>query len=323
MTFNRFCTVLLPAVMCLCLFISPVSAQQQELDIEYAEHARLSTESLLMDITALPGGGFVAVGERGHVVVSPDGKDWKQAEVVPTRSTLTSITVSGGRLWAAGHDSVILTSGDGGLNWTRQYFDPDRQQPIMDVHFLDATHGLAIGAYGLALFTTDGGFNWQERVINDEEWHNNAILVLSETDMLIAGEAGFSYRSRDTGESWETIEMPYPGSMFGIVDGVDACVTVFGLRGHVQESCDSGDTWIELETGTESSIAGAVHVEGKTIMVGNSGLVLTREGSDPFKVEYHSSGMDFAAIVADRQGRFLLVGEDGVHHFPEQAEAGQ
>jgi len=291
--------------------------------VEYAEHMPLAVRSLLLDIVVLPEGGFVAVGERGHVILSSDGHDWRQADVVPTRSTLTSVDERDGRLWAAGHDSVILTSSDGGANWTRQYFDPQRQQPIMDLHFFDHQHGMAIGAYGLGLFSTDGGESWQDRVINEEEWHNNAILVLSESGILIAGEAGFSYRSRDNGESWETIEMPYPGSMFGIVGGVDGCVAVFGLRGHVQESCDSGDTWTELETGTESSIAGAVHVEDKTVMVGNSGLVLTRDGAGPFTVEYHSSGTDFAAVVPDHHGGFLLVGEDGVHHYPEQVEAGQ
>ena len=307
--------------------IFSANGQRQDLDIaqdiEYAEHMPLSTRSLLLDITSLPDGGFVAVGERGHVILSSDGKNWQQAEVVPTRSTLTTIAERDGRLWAAGHDSVILTSGDGGQTWTRQYFDPDRQQPIMDLHFFDAQRGMAIGAYGLGLFSTDGGENWQERVINEEEWHNNAILVPSESDILIAGEAGFSYRSRDHGQSWETIEMPYPGSMFGIVDGVDGCLSVFGLRGNVQESCDSGASWTELETGTESSIAGAVHVQGKTVMVGNSGLVLTRDGAGPFQVEYHSSGMDFAAVIDDHHGAFLLVGEDGVHRYPEQAEARQ
>jgi len=319
MTFRRFRIVSIQVAVSLCLLGSTVWAEQQNLDVEYSEHALLSAESLLMDIVALPGGGFVAVGERGHVVTSPDGDSWKQAEVVPTRSTLTSISENNGRLWAAGHDSVILTSGDGGLNWTRQFFEPDRQQPIMDIHFFDSSRGLAIGAYGLALFTNDGGASWSESMINDEEWHNNAILVLSESDILIAGEAGFTYRSRDNGESWDTIEMPYPGSMFGIVGGQGDCVMVFGLRGHVQQSCDVGDSWTELDTSTESSITSAVFMDGRTIMVGNSGLVLIHDGDGSFATVHHSSGVDFAAVVDAGNGRFLLVGEGGVHHYPETA----
>jgi len=294
----------------------------ETLDIVYAEQMRLSPQSLLLDLVSLTGNGYVAVGERGHVIVSGDGVTWEQAEIVPTRSTLTTIASGGGRLWAAGHDSVIITSGDDGKTWTQQFFDPDRQQAIMDLHFFDAQHGLAIGAYGLALYTEDGGKNWQESIINEEEWHNNALLDLGNGLLLVAGEAGFTYRSTDGGGTWETINMPYPGSMFGIVAGSGDCVIVFGLRGHVQESCDSGDTWTELDTGTESSIAGATLWQGMNVFAGNSGLVMTREGSGPFEVNYHSSGVDFAAVVPAGEGRFLLVGEDGVHVYPEQEAPG-
>ncbi len=302
LSLHRFALTAITILAVWHLFAIADDSSGSALDIEYSEAARLSTRSLMLDITALPGGGFVAVGERGHVIYSAAGETWQQAEVVPTRSTLTTVTSCGDRLWAAGHDSVILTSGDGGTTWTRLYFDPDRQQPIMDLHFFDADKGMAVGAYGLALFTTDGGSNWSDHIINEEEWHNNAILDVNGSDIMVAGEAGFSYRSRDGGKTWETLDMPYPGSMFGIVGGIDSCITVFGLRGHVQESCDFGDTWTELDSGTESSIAGALHAGGKTIMVGNSGLVLTREGNGPFTSITHSSGVDFAAIVAAGHG---------------------
>ena len=140
----------------------------------------LVEHSLLLDVMAIGGGGFVAVGERGHVIVSPDGQSWTQAESVPTRSTLTSVTGDGSRLWAAGHDSIIITSRDGGMTWTRQYFDPERRQPIMDIHFFDEQRGMAIGAYGLALFTGDGGRNWDDGVVNEDEWHNNALAANDE-----------------------------------------------------------------------------------------------------------------------------------------------
>jgi photosystem II stability/assembly factor-like uncharacterized protein len=296
--------------------------QQEELDIVYAEHQPLAARSLLLDVIRVPGHGFVAVGERGHVVRSPDGVTWEQAEVVPTRSTLTTVTMGDGRLWAAGHDSVIITSGDFGDTWTRQFFDPERQQPVMDVKFLDDHRGLAIGAYGLALYTEDGGKQWNDTLVNEEEWHNNALLVLGDGRLMVAGEAGFTYRSADEGLSWETIEMPYPGSMFGIVEGANGCAIVYGLRGNVQESCDFGDTWEELDTGTESSIAGAVLNDGINVFVGNSGLVMTRGDGGPFAVGYHSSGVDFAAVVPSGDDGYLLVGEDGVHRYPERGETG-
>ncbi len=315
---------LLGAPALLALWVLPLAAARAAdpgaLDVEYAEHQPLAAHSLLLDILRLPSGRFVAVGARGHVVHSDDGESWTQAEVVPTRSTLTSLTRANGRLWAAGHDSVIITSGDGGRNWTVQYFDPDRQQPIMDIHFFDDEHGLAIGAYGLALVTRDGGRQWEDTLINEEEWHNNAVLSIDDGPLLVAGEAGFSYRSEDRGASWETLEMPYPGSMFGAVAGREGCALFFGLRGHVQQSCDGGVRWEELASGTEASIAGGVRVAGRSVMVGNSGLVLELDDSGAFSAHYHSSGVDLAAIVPDGTGGFLMAGEDGLHRYPE-AEA--
>ncbi len=292
-----------------------VHADQAEL-IVYAEHQPLATKSLLLDIMQMAKGSFIAVGERGHIVISENGIDWKQAEVVPSRSTLTVITEHDDLIWAAGHDSVILSSGDGGNTWTRQYFDPERQQPIMDLLFTAGGRGIAIGAYGLMLVTTDGGESWQDQEVSEEGWHLNAMLELDDGRLMIAGEAGFSYRSLDGGLSWETLKMPYPGSMFGLLARSNGCIVEFGLRGHVQESCDFGDNWMELGTGTSSTISGAEQSHGDLLFVGNSGLVLEQDQVGNFSSTTHSGGGDLSSVVATESG-FLMVGEDGIHKFPE------
>jgi len=297
---------------------APSPAQEPPEEPAYAELMPLAARSLLLDVTHRADGGLVAVGERGHVVLSDDGRTWAQADSVPTRSTLTTVTQRGGRLWAAGHDTVIIGSDDGGRTWDLQNFDPERQQPIMDIHFLDGENGLAIGAYGLMLATADGGATWEDHYVSDEEWHLNALLDIGAGRLMIAGEAGFSYRSTDNGETWEVIEMPYQGSMFGIV-GNRGCVLVFGLRGHAQESCDGGDSWLELATGTEATLSGGVGGPGGILLVGNSGVVLQRAADGGFSARYHSSGMDFAAVVALEDGTYLMVGEDGTHRWPEPA----
>ena len=54
-------------------------------------------------------------------------------------------------------------------------------------------------------------------------------------------------------------------------------------------------------------------------LAANSGTVLIREGGGPFRVYTHSSGVDFAGVTALPDGTFLLVGEDGIFSYPEQA----
>ena len=311
------------AVLCIVLVegLLPRSIRaEQGLDVEYAEHKPLATESMLLDITRA-GDTLIAVGERGHIVTSKNGEVWTQAEVVPTRSTLTSVFSVGSRVWAGGHDAAILTSGDGGQTWTQQFYDPDRQQAVMDIYFTDENNGVAIGSYGLYLRTNDGGHSWvEDKVDEDIDYHLNKLLDFGDGKLMIAGEAGYSYRSYDDGETWEIIEMPYQGSMWGALKTHDECVLFYGLRGHAMESCDFGTSWTEFDTGSESSISGSAEHEGLVLLVANSGTVLSRDDRGQFSVYHHSSGVDFAAAISLGDGNFLLVGEDGVHRYPENGD---
>jgi len=295
-----------------------------ELDIEYAQHLPLVPESLMLDVIA-SGDRLIAAGERGHIILSDDqGQTWKQAETVPTRSTLTTLASAGGRLWAAGHDTVILTSGDNGETWTRQYFDPERQQPVMDLWFRDKNNGIAIGAYGLMLVTSDGGQSWEDWAVNDEDdYHLNALIALPTGTLLIAGEAGYAYRSRDGGETWESLDFPYGGSMFGAVPAGEGCVLFYGLRGHILRSCDEGDSWEELTSGSQSTLAGAAEQDGQVLLAGNSGTILIFDGAENFEVTTHSSGVDFSAVLGLGGDRYLLTGEGGTHFFPESESTGE
>jgi photosystem II stability/assembly factor-like uncharacterized protein len=314
--FSLVCMALIMGYMVLPAFAD------ESVDIEYAEKMPLATHSLLLDITRA-GDTLVAVGERGHVVTSEDGKTWTQAEHVPTRSTLTTVFSVGNRLWAGGHDAVILTSGDKGKNWTRLFYDPERNQAVMDIYFTDEDNGVAVGSYGLYLYTSDGGKTWDEAMVDEEsDYHLNALVYFGDGKWLIAGEAGYSFRSYDNGETWEALALPYEGSMWGGLKTNNECVLFFGLRGHVMQSCDFGSSWSEIVTGSESSISGAAEFDDLVLLAANSGIVLIRNDSSGFRVYHHSSGVDFASAISLGDGSFLLVGEDGVHRFPETVNEG-
>jgi photosystem II stability/assembly factor-like uncharacterized protein len=293
-----------------------------EIDVEYAQMLPLAPKSMLLDITRISR-GFVAVGERGHIITSTDGRNWVQAEHVPTRATLTTVFSLGDRLWAGGHDATLLTSGDGGRNWTLQFQDPDRQQAVMDILFFDKKKGMALGSYGLALFTEDAGQTWEDFVVDeDNEFHLNSIVRLDDSRLMIAGEAGYSYRSFDGGFTWEPLDLPYTGSMWGSILLPNGCVVFYGLRGHIQKSCDFGENWEELPSGVQTSLSGTAFHNGLLVFVGNSGRVLTRDDGGKFTAYDHSSGVDFSAVIALDDGTFLLAGEEGVHRFPEEEEGG-
>ena len=302
------------------IYLSMTAWSQNALDeqspvADFAVQMPLAANSLILDITRSQT-GFVAVGERGHVLISEDGKTWTQASTVPTRATLTSVFSLGDRLWAGGHDAVIISSDDAGNTWTLQNYDSQREQAVMDIFFTDADNGMAIGSYGLYMRTDDGGQSWIDDSVDEEnEFHLNAMVSMGEERLMIAGEAGYSYRSEDGGDSWEALLLPYEGSMWGAINSSDGCVLFYGLRGHVQESCDFGESWEELDTGTLASISGAAISDGFLVLAANSGTLLTRNANGQFLVHNHVSGVDFSAALPLTSGGFLLVGEDGVHHY--------
>jgi photosystem II stability/assembly factor-like uncharacterized protein len=116
--------------------------------------------------------------------------------------------------------------------------------------------------------------------------------------------------------------MPYLGSMWGALKTNAECVLFYGLRGHVLESCDFGSSWNEVNTDSESSVSGAAEYDDLVVLAANSGVLLIRDDASGFRTYHHTSGVDFASVISMGDGNFLLVGEDGVHRYPETLTEG-
>src|SRR5579885_1156384 len=118
-----------------------------------------ATQALILGVIDT-GEHLIAVGDRGEILASNDGRAWAQVPT-PVRAALTAVSFADPQHgWAVGHDAVVLHTGDGGRSWTLQNFQPELQEPFLDVLALDPNHAYAVGAYGLFEQTTDGGANW-------------------------------------------------------------------------------------------------------------------------------------------------------------------
>ena len=329
-----------------------------------AEIMPLATHALLLDIVR-SGDYYIAVGARGNVLRSKDADKWVQVEV-PTRTTFTAVTAVDNQVWAVGHAGVIAHSDDAGEHWQIQRKDPwhpanegsnamkDPRQgaPLLDVLFADAMHGFAVGAYSLALRTSDGGKTWttiavtspanantgeatsdtvhsedsdHSGVLDESEMtldqepnpHLNAIARTGSGGLFIVGERGSAFRSRDDGTTWKRLKLPYDGSMFGVLGYEADRVIAFGLRGHVFESTDLGDHWTKLETDTELSLMGGAKLpDDGAVIVGANGIVLTRNKADQALQSYvdQPAGI-IAAVLPTQAGPLLIAGENGISTF--------
>ncbi|HET7811822.1 MAG TPA: hypothetical protein VFL16_14725 [Steroidobacteraceae bacterium] len=306
-----------------------------------AEIAPLASQSLLLDL-ARAGPRLVAVGERGHVLLSDDeGATWRQAKSVPTRDMLTAVFFADSEYgWAVGHDETILNTVDGGETWTRSHFAPETQQPLLDLWFANRVSGIAVGAYGAYLTTNDGGRSWTttkfeapppRQATHDGEtapdegelppdYHLNRIVGVGNR-LFIAAESGQLYRSEDRGASWRALPSPYEGSFFGLVPIRGEGLLAFGLRGHLYKSADAGETWSELESHTTAMLTDGVAINDLRVIIGGlAGVTLVSgDGGETFRLAQQDDRKGISALLPGPAGAVVVAGEGGVRTLPMDA----
>ncbi len=188
-------------------------------------------------------------------------------------------------------------------------------KPFLDIWFYNAHKGYALGAYGLFFYTNDGGKSWlngASRIPNPDRFHLNSIALVGSNALMIVGEQGLIVRSDDLGETWFEQEAPYGGSFFGLAAKGDQQL-LYGLRGHVFYTQNSGLDWTELRTGSEQTLLGGVVGRTQTLLIGSAGTVLMfnqkMEQTNFISLEGRK---DHSGIVEAADGAFVLVGEAGV-----------
>ena len=296
---------------------------------EHALLMPLAPRSLLLDVAA-GDGWMVAVGERGHILVSrDDGRTWIQ-KPAPTRATLTAVAVHGTDLaWVVGHDEIILGTRDGGETWHRLHAAPEEERPLLDVHFRDERHGIAIGAYGLFLRTDDGGATWtateldagDDAGVEEDEFYGGPIDVhLNQVSqgragrLVVAAEAGTIYRSDDDGETWAGLSSPYEGSFFGSLQLDGEIALLFGLRGHVFRTEDGGTSWDPIESPTPAMLTDGIRLrDGRVVISGLSGTVLvSADGGSTFELRQREDRDGISSLIEASDGALIVGGEGGV-----------
>ena len=303
----------------------------------------LAQRGLLLGL-ARAGDAVVAVGQRGHALVSSDaGGHWQQA-AVPVSSDLVAVSFPTPQAgWAVGHDGVVLHTADGGKTWTRQldgralgevlvsYYkaagddkwrgEAERfaaqgpENPFLDVWFRDANNGYIVGAFGLILKTADGGAHWEPLMHltdNPKALHLYAVRGIG-SDVYVVGEQGTALKLDAASGRFKALELPYKGSLFGVV-GREGAVVVHGLRGTVLRSTDGGASWQTVNTGLAVGLtANTLDERGRIVIVSQAGHVIVSADNGasftPVKVERPQPA---AAVVAADKATLVLAGPRGV-----------
>ena len=189
--------------------------------------------------------------------------------------------------------------------------------PLLDVWFENGNHGFVVGAYGMILRTTDGGESWQDwapRIDNATNFHLNGVAQITGGALVVVGESGQIHVSVDGGQTWERRESPYEGSLFGVIGtGQVNEILAFGLRGNMLFSSDLGKSWRVVPSTADATLNdGTVIDDGRIILVGNGGVVLTSSnGAESFGEYFRSDREGVMSVVPVSGTGLLTVGEGG------------
>ncbi len=279
-----------------------------------SEMMPLASQSLLLDITPFTG-GYAAVGQRGHILLSTDLENWKQAEV-PTRSTLTSVFAVDNMIWAAGHDAVVVHSPDGGQTWHLQYSEPDLFQPLLDVFFTDNKNGFAVGAYGYVLRTSDGGVLWEETTLEIGTGEEPADDELADDDTVADDDGLDDPFGEDDSPNYDFSDFEDEYNDFhlnAMVQLSDGTLYIAGETGNGLVSTDNGDSWEKIKLPYGGSMFGVLtNADDELITFGLRGNAF--KSSDMGQSwEQLETGVEDTLIggVANGDGSVILVGNNG------------
>src|SRR5690606_1553016 len=139
--------------------------------------------------------------------------------------------------------------------------------------------------------------------------------------LFVVGEAGSMFRSADWGQTWEKLQGPYEGTLFGATGTASSnTVLAYGLRGNLFRSADFGNSWQQIKLLSESGplefglANGSLLKDGTAVVVGHGGSVLTsKDAGRTFSVVNRADRASLAGATADAAGNLVLVGQGGVH----------
>ncbi len=258
---------------------------------------------LIPSVAALPTAGASTAGPDAAAGVSSSGSS-STASLSAVACPTTSVCV------AVGESGTILTSSDGGANWTPQI--SGTSEVLMGVACASAEACTAVGGGGTILVTTDAGRTWtpQASGTTDMLWGISCPTV---SECIVDGDNGAILATTDGGYTWS----PQASGTTDILAGLSCttsedCVAV-GADPNALVTTNGGATWTVHAIGTQAFMAGlSCPSTSACLAVGNSGIIdYTTNGGGSWRWEYTPASKPLWGVSCPSVSLCIAVGTAG------------
>lgn len=229
-----------------------------------------------------------AVGTAGTILSTANGgMTWRATSV--SKDTFTAVnfaTPNNG--WLTSIGKVYYTGSGSTWHIQHQVRAPGPRPPgILDMHFITAAEGWAVGGSGTVLHTTDGGNRWENQSGLSKMHLWGVHFVDSDHGWIVGGggeneDAEILY-TRDAGKQWVRQKSNASKEFLFAVYFVNPTHGwIVGSDGLILHTNDSGRTWVRQKSTVNQALrAVAFRDEEHGWAVGEKGLILhTTDGGN-------------------------------------------
>lgn len=215
-------------------------------------------------------GVFVAVGDKGTIIKSPDGHNWDPFDLDDDSITLRGITYDNGLFIAVGSGGTIVTSSDG-ETWTQR--TSNVSESLRGVTYGEGLY-VAVGDKG-TIVTSSNGIDWTEETspTNNELFD----VAYGQGRFVAVGSGGTILRSED-GKIW-TQQTSNTTEYLNGVAYADGQFVVVGDNGTILTS-PNGQNWTPLDAGISSNLNAVTFIDDRLFAVGRDVIATAGVNAD-------------------------------------------
>ena len=146
----------------------------------------------------------------------------------------TAVDVAGSTVWAANVSGLFYISTDNGTNWVQGEIPGSHQ--IRDMDFYNENTGYAVGLWGEAFRSSDGGLNWEILPTPNTLDDLTDIFLIGENELWVSTNSNAVYYTSTGGQNWSVMEAGSAGNGYfsAVAASPEGDAWLVGYQGYIE-----------------------------------------------------------------------------------------